>query len=54
MAWIHGYGLRQQAVETLGKIGPPAKAAVEPLRALQNEAVLGIYAKEALNDTLDN
>ena len=46
--------LRQQAVEALGKIGPPAKAAVAPLQALQNEAVIGTYAKEALNDILEN
>jgi adenylate cyclase len=46
--------LRQQAVEALGKIGPPAKAAVAALRALQNEAVIGTYAKEALNDILEN
>lgn len=46
--------LRQQAVEALGKIGPPAKAAVAALQALQNEAVIGTYAKEALNDILEN
>jgi hypothetical protein len=46
--------LRQQAVEALGKIGPPAKAAVAALRALQNEAVIGTYAKEALIDILEN
>jgi TolB-like protein/class 3 adenylate cyclase/Flp pilus assembly protein TadD len=46
--------LRQQAVEALGKIGPPAKAAVPALRALENEAVIGTYAKEALSDILEN
>ncbi len=46
--------LRQQAVEALGKIGPPAKAAVAALQALQNEAVIGTYATEALNDILEN
>jgi TolB-like protein/Flp pilus assembly protein TadD len=46
--------LRQQAVEALGKIGPPAKAAVAALQALQNEAVIGTYAEEALNDILEN
>jgi hypothetical protein len=38
----------------LGKIGPPAKAAVAALRALQDEAAIGTYAKEALNNILDN
>ncbi len=46
--------LRQQAIEALGKIGPSAKAAVAPLQALQNEAVIGTYATEALNDILEN
>ena len=46
--------LRQQAVEALGKIGPPAKPAVAALQALQNEAVIGTYAKEALYYILEN
>ena len=46
--------LRQEAVGTLGKIGPPAKAAIGALRALQDKSVIGTYAKEALKDILEN
>ena len=46
--------LRQQAVGTLGKIGPPAKPAIGALRALQDKSVIGTYAKEALKDILEN
>ena len=40
--------LRQEAVGTLGKIGPPAKPAIGALRALQDKSVIGTYAQEAL------
>ncbi|MFD1985672.1 tetratricopeptide repeat protein [Mesorhizobium newzealandense] len=41
--------LRREAIEALGKIGPPARAAIPALVALQNEALVGIYAKDALS-----
>ncbi|RWB25918.1 MAG: tetratricopeptide repeat protein [Mesorhizobium sp.] len=40
--------LRRDAIEALGKIGPPAQAAIPALVALQNETLVGIYAKDAL------
>jgi TolB-like protein/class 3 adenylate cyclase/Flp pilus assembly protein TadD len=40
--------LRREAIEALGKIGPPARAAISALVALQNEAVVGTHAKDAL------
>jgi TolB-like protein/tetratricopeptide (TPR) repeat protein len=40
--------LRREAIAALGKIGPPARAAIPALVALQNEALIGIHAKDAL------
>jgi TolB-like protein/class 3 adenylate cyclase/Tfp pilus assembly protein PilF len=40
--------LRQEAVQSLGKIGPAARAAVPSLLALEDQAVIGAYAKESL------
>ena len=40
--------LRNYTIATLGKIGPPAKAAIPALVALQNETLTGAYAKDAL------
>jgi hypothetical protein len=41
--------LRREAIEALGKIGPSARAAVPALVALQNEVLVGAYAKDALS-----
>ncbi|QIA24791.1 adenylate/guanylate cyclase domain-containing protein [Mesorhizobium sp. AA22] len=46
--------LRREAIEALGKIGPPAQAAIPALVALQNEALVGIYAKDALSKIRGN
>jgi TolB-like protein/tetratricopeptide (TPR) repeat protein len=46
--------LRREAIEALGKIGPPARAAIPALVALQNEALVGIYAKGALSKIRGN
>jgi adenylate cyclase len=46
--------LRQEAIVALGKIGPPAKAAIPALVALQNEALVGTYAKDALSKIRGN
>ncbi|MBB6412444.1 adenylate/guanylate cyclase domain-containing protein [Mesorhizobium sangaii] len=46
--------LRREAVKALGKIGPPARAAIPALVALQNEALVGIYAKDALSKIKGN
>jgi adenylate cyclase len=46
--------LRREAIEALGKIGPPARAAIPGLVALQNEALVGIYAKDALSKIRGN
>jgi TolB-like protein/Tfp pilus assembly protein PilF len=46
--------LRREAIAALGKIGPPAHAAIPALAALQNEALVGIYAKEALSKIRGN
>ena len=46
--------LRREAIEALGKIGPPARAAIPALVALQNEALVGIYAKDALSKIRGN
>ncbi|RWE59374.1 adenylate/guanylate cyclase domain-containing protein [Mesorhizobium sp.] len=46
--------LRREAIEALGKIGPPAQAAIPALAALQNEALVGIYAKDALSKIRGN
>ncbi|RWO05877.1 MAG: hypothetical protein EOS07_23715 [Mesorhizobium sp.] len=41
-------------MEALGKIGPPARAAIPALVALQNEALTGIHAKDALSKIRGN
>ncbi len=46
-------GVRKEAATALGKIGPAAKDAIPALEALQEEALqeedlIGIYAKEAI------
>jgi tetratricopeptide (TPR) repeat protein len=46
--------LRREAIEALGKIGPPARAAIPALVALQNEALVGTYAKDALSKIRGN
>ncbi|RWO26050.1 tetratricopeptide repeat protein [Mesorhizobium sp.] len=46
--------LRRDAIEALGKIGPPARAAIPALVALQNEALIGIHAKDALSKIRGN
>ncbi|TIU22873.1 MAG: hypothetical protein E5W49_05665 [Mesorhizobium sp.] len=46
--------LRRDAIEALGKIGPPAQAAIPALVALQNETLVGIYAKDALSKIRGN
>ena len=46
--------LRREAIEALGKIGPPARAAIPALVALQNEALVGIYAKDAVSKIRGN
>ncbi|RWP04096.1 adenylate/guanylate cyclase domain-containing protein [Mesorhizobium sp.] len=46
--------LRRDAIEALGKIGPPARAAIPALVALQNEALTGIHAKDALSKIRGN
>ena len=46
--------LRQAAIEVLGKIGPPARAAIPTLVTLQNEALVGTYAKDALSKIRGN
>ena len=45
---------RKQAVLTLGKIGPAAKDAIPALRALENELLIGSYAKEAIKEISTN
>jgi adenylate cyclase len=40
--------LRQEAIVALGKIGPQAAAAIPALMALENEALIGSYARDAL------
>ena len=42
--------LREQVVQTLGKIGPEAKAAIPALVELENESIIGYYAKDALKE----
>ena len=46
--------LRREAIEALGKIGPPARVAIPALMAFQNEALVGIYAKDALSKIRGN
>jgi hypothetical protein len=46
--------LRQEAIAALGKIGPPARAAIPALVALQNEALVGTHAKDALSKIRGN
>ncbi|PZV34008.1 adenylate/guanylate cyclase domain-containing protein [Mesorhizobium kowhaii] len=46
--------LRREAIEALGKIGPSAGAAIPALVALQNEALVGAYAKDALSKIRGN
>jgi TolB-like protein/class 3 adenylate cyclase/tetratricopeptide (TPR) repeat protein len=46
--------LRREAIEALGKIGPPAQAAIPALVALQNEVLVGVYAKNALSEIRGN
>jgi TolB-like protein/DNA-binding SARP family transcriptional activator/cytochrome c-type biogenesis protein CcmH/NrfG len=41
--------MRKDAVFALGKIGPPAEAAIPALTAIQDEKILGYYAKQALD-----
>ena len=41
-------GGRLVAVIALGKIGPAAEAAVPALTAMQEDSIVGRYAKEAL------
>jgi TolB-like protein/class 3 adenylate cyclase/tetratricopeptide (TPR) repeat protein len=40
--------LRRETIEALGKIGAPAKAAIPALVALQDEELIGSYARNAL------
>jgi adenylate cyclase len=42
--------LRKDSVQSLGKIGPLARAAIPALTVLQNESLIGSYAKEALKN----
>ncbi|CAN7244324.1 adenylate/guanylate cyclase domain-containing protein [Mesorhizobium sp. LjNodule214] len=46
--------LRREAIEALGKVGPSARAAIPALVALQNEALIGAYAKDALSKIRGN
>ncbi|MGX5842430.1 adenylate/guanylate cyclase domain-containing protein [Mesorhizobium sp. ArgA1] len=46
--------LRREAIEALGKVGPSARAAIPALVALQNEALVGAYAKDALSKIRGN
>ena len=46
--------LRREAIEALGKIGPLARVAIPALVAFQNEALVGIYAKDALSKIRGN
>jgi adenylate cyclase len=46
--------LRRDAIVALGKIGPPARAAIPALVALQNEVLVGTYAKDALSKIRGN
>jgi adenylate cyclase len=46
--------LRREAIGALGKIGPLAQAAIPALVALQNEALVGIHAKDALSKIRGN
>jgi ketosteroid isomerase-like protein len=48
IAALEDEAVREEAVKSLGKIGPEAKAAMPALTAIQNESLIGIYAKEAL------
>ncbi len=42
--------VRKEAAIALGKIGPAADAAVPALTAMQEESIVGYYAKEALKE----
>ncbi|MEE8608830.1 MAG: HEAT repeat domain-containing protein, partial [Nitrospiraceae bacterium] len=42
--------MRKEAVLTLEKIGPGARAAIPALTALQDHSFIGWYAKEALKE----
>ena len=42
--------LRQEAAIALGKIGPAAHAAVAALRPLQEESLVGHFARRALEE----
>jgi adenylate cyclase len=42
--------LRERVVQSLGKIGPDAKAAIPALVAIENESIIGYYAKDALKE----
>ena len=42
--------MRKEAVLTLGKIGPGARAAIPALTALQDQIIIGYYAKGALKE----
>jgi len=46
--------VRKEVVLALGKIGPAAKDAVPALRALENEILIGSYAKEAIREISTN
>ena len=41
---------RTEAVKTLGRIGVGAKVAIPALVKIQNESVIGSYAKDALKE----
>lgn len=42
--------VREEAVQSLRRIGPEAKAAIPALVAMENESVIGNYAKVALKE----
>jgi adenylate cyclase len=46
--------VRREAVVSLGKIGPEAKAAVPVLMSIQNESLIGSFAKDALAEINGN
>jgi adenylate cyclase len=46
--------LRREVIVALGKIGPPARTAIPALVALQNEVLVGAYAKDALSKIRGN
>jgi hypothetical protein len=42
--------IREQVVQSLGKIGPQAKAAIPALVEIENESIIGYHAKDALKE----